>query len=313
MLSKIWPLLKRTWAEFSADNALSRGAAIAYYTIFAIGPVLLIIVAMVGLFLGRKAASGAVADQLQGLMGEQSAAAIQSMIQSADHTGASITATIIGVVTLLITASGVFTEMQSSLNAIWKATPNHGTVGNLVRARAASLGLVMALGFLLLVSLVISAALQAIGTYFTGLLPGAHVLLALLNVVVSFALVAAMFAAIYKVLPDKKVTWHDVTVGALATAVLFTIGKFLIGLYIGKAAVASSYGAAGALIVVLLWIYYSAQIFLFGAEFTKVFAQTFGSHSIGADGDRAAESAATSAHPGLAKLQGDLAASVNRD
>lgn len=307
MLKQAWPLLKRTGAEFVADNALSRGAAIAYYTIFSIGPVLLIVIAMMGLFLGRQAAQGDVVDQLSGLMGEQGADAIQTMIVSADRTGASTWATIIGVVTLLVTASGVFSEMQSSLNAIWKAEPNahHGTVTRMVRARAVSLGLVMGLGFLLLVSFLLSAGISALSYYIETSLPGGHLLFAGLNIAVSFLLEAAMFAAIYKVLPDNQVTWRDVGIGAVATAVLFTAGKFLIGLYIGSSRAATSYGAAGALIIVLLWIYYSAQIFLFGAEFTKVYAETFGSRATGDGG-------ASSSHPKIEELRGKLADAAPR-
>lgn len=310
MLRQAWPLLKKTGSEFMADNALSRGAAIAYYTIFSLGPVLLIVVAMIGLFLGRKAAQGQIVGELSGMMGQQSADAIQSMIASADKTGASTWATVIGVVTLLVTASGVFSEMQASLNTIWKADPSkhHGTVSRMVRARAAGLGLVMALGFLLLVSFVISAGLSAAARYAEGYLPGGHLLFQLVNLAVSYALISAMFAAIYKVLPDKDVRWRDVGIGALATAALFTLGKFLISLYIGTTGAASSYGAAGALIVILLWIYYSAQIFLLGAEFTKVYAETFGSHSIGDAGDRADEPSAVEpgSHPKITELRAKL-------
>lgn len=174
----------------------------------------------------------------------------------------------------MATASGVFGEMQSALNAIWKAKPHGGTVSQVVRARAASLGLVAALGFLLLVSLVISAALTAFGTYLNALLPFGKIIVEALNVLVSLTLISILFAAIYKVLPDRPIDWRDVIVGAVVTAVLFTVGKSLIGWYIGSSAVASIYGAAGALIVLLLWVYYSAQIFLIGAEFTKVYANS---------------------------------------
>jgi membrane protein len=182
----------------------------------------------------------------------------------------------VGATTLLITASGVFGEMQSALNAIWKAQPQGTTVSRLVRARAASLGLVAALGFLLLVSLVISAILSGLSSYISAVLPFGALILQILNFVISFALISVLFAAIYKVLPDAKLSWADVLVGAVVTALLFNVGKFLIGLYLSHSAVASSYGAAGALIIVLLWIYYSAQIFLLGAEFTKIYASRRG-------------------------------------
>lgn len=276
-----WALLKRTASDYINDDCLSRGAAIAYYTIFSIAPVLVIVIAVAGLVFGADAARGAIADQLSGMMGRQSADALNSMVKSAGNKGAGTIATIIGLVTLLITATGVFTEMQSSLNVIWKAEPKGSTVGRLVRVRLASLGLVMSLGFLLLVSLVVSAGLQAVGTWLKAFVPGTQFLLQGVSFAISFLLITVLFAAIYKALPDKPLTWHDVMIGAVATSFLFTIGKFLISLYIGSSQVASSYGAAGALMVVLLWIYYSAQIFLLGAEFTKAFAERHGSHADG--------------------------------
>ena len=279
-MRRLWPVLKAAAYSFIQDDALSRGAAIAYYTIFAIGPVLLIVVAMVGLFFGRAAAQGAIVGQLAGLMGKQSADVVQSLIESAARARVSWIATLIGVVTLIITASGVFGELQSSLNIIWKAPPpKSGTVTNLLKARALGLGLVAAMGFLLLVSLVVSAALAALATYVTGVMPEMETLLIGANFVVSFALISVMFAAIYKILPDKRIEWGDVGIGAVSTALLFTIGKGLIALYLGSSSVASSYGAAGSLLVTLLWIYYSAQIFLFGAEFTKAYAETHGSRA----------------------------------
>ncbi len=196
---------------------------------------------------------------------------------SAASKSSGIVATIIGITTLVITASGVFGEMQTALNAIWKAKPIGTTVSRLIRARAASLGLVAALGFLLMVSLVVSTALTAFGNYLDSVLPFGKLILTVLNVVVSLMLISFLFAAIYKVLPDRSLEWGDVVVGAVVTAVLFTVGKSLISWYIGSSAVASSFGAAGALIVLLLWVYYSAQIFLLGAEFTKVYANRHGS------------------------------------
>jgi membrane protein len=181
------------------------------------------------------------------------------------------------VVTLLITATGAFGEIQSTLNLIWDAKPQAG-LSRLVRVRIASLGLIVTLGFLMLVSLVISAGLAAVGNYLNALFPGAHVLLIVANLVLSLVLLAAVFAAVFKVLPDKQIAWRDVVIGALATALLFTIGRSLIGLYIGSSHIASGYGAAGSLIVLLVWIYYSSLIFLLGAEFTRVYAETIGSY-----------------------------------
>jgi membrane protein len=277
MLANGWRILRDSVQGFIADEALSRGAAIAFYSVTSIGPLLVIVVAIAGLAFGQDAAQGAIVGQLTGLMGKQSAEFLQAAIKGASSPSAGITATIIGLVTLLLTATAVFGEMQAALNAIWKAEPRRDTVTRLIRARASSLGLVAALGFLLLISLVISAAISALSDWISAAVPFGALLLQAVNFLVSLALIAVLFTAIYKVLPDVALEWHDVIVGGVATAVLFTIGKTLIGLYIGSSAVASSYGAAGALIVVLLWIYYSAQIFLLGAEFTKAYARAKGS------------------------------------
>ncbi len=276
MFGTIWNTLKETFGDYIEDNCLSRGAAIAYYTILSIGPVLVICIAIAGLVFGQEAAQGAMVGQLQGLMGDQAAELIQTMIKSASDKSSGIIATVLGVGTLLVTASGVFGEMQSSLNAIWKAEPKGGVTA-ILKARAASLGLVATMGFLLLVSLVVSAGLHALGDYLNAFLPGAELLLQVLNFLISLAMVSALFAAIYKILPDRQLSWKDVGVGAVATAFLFTVGKTLIGLYIGSSSIASSYGAAGAFVIVLVWIYYSSQIFLLGAEFTKVWAAHHGS------------------------------------
>ncbi len=295
MLSKAWTLVKETVMAFIDDNALSRGASIAFYTVTSIAPVLFIVVAIAGLVFGEDAARGAIAAQLGGLMGQQSAELLQTAIKGASNRSSGILASVIGFVTLLVTASGVFGEMQTALNEIWKAQPKGSTVSQLLKARALSLGLVGALGFLLLVSLVISAMLTALGDFVNARLPFGSVLLSGLNFGLSFVMIAVLFAAIYKVLPDRRLAWRDVIVGAVATAFLFTIGKSLIGLYIGSSTIASSYGAAGALIVVLLWIYYSAEIFLLGAEFTKVYASRHGSASGRAAGMAARAEEATAA------------------
>jgi membrane protein len=276
MFGRIWRLLRDSVQAFIADDALSRGASISFYTITSVGPVLFIVVAIAGLAFGEDAARGAIASQLSELMGRASADLVQTAVQSASGKSSGILASVVGATTLLITASGVFGEMQSALNAIWKTQPQGTTVSRLVRTRAASLGLVAALGFLLLVSLVISALLSGLSSYISAMLPFGALILQILNFVISFALISVLFAAIYKVLPDARLSWADVLVGAVVTALLFSVGKFLIGLYLGHSAVASSYGAAGALIVVLLWIYYSAQIFLLGAEFTKIYASRRG-------------------------------------
>src|SRR5437764_2409578 len=280
MFAKAWNLIKDTVSGFMANEALSRAAAIAYFTIFSIAPLLLVVIAIAGLVFGREAAQAAIMGQFSGLMGKGSGDALGSMLQSAGSQSqkSGTIATIIGLVTLLITASGAFGEIQSSLNKIWKAQPKAGLT-RLVRARIASMGLVMTLGFLLVVSLAVSAGLAALGHWVEGVFPGAKVLMAVVSVVITLVLLSAVFAAIYKFLPDKPIAWRDVIVGAVATAILFTIGKSLIGIYIGRMNVAESYGTAGSLIVILLWIYYSTVTFLLGAEFTCVYAERFGCHA----------------------------------
>jgi membrane protein len=280
MLAKIWDLIKDTVAGFLNDEALSRAASIAYFTIFSIAPLLLIVIAVAGLVFGREAAQAAIMGQFSGLMGKGSGDALQSMLQSAGSQSqkSGTIATIIGVVTLLITASGAFGEIQTALNKIWKAEPKAGLT-RLVRARIASMGLVMTLGFLLVVSLAVSAGIAAFGHWMEGSFPGAKVLMAIVNFVITLALLSVVFAAIYKFLPDKQIAWRDVAVGAVVTALLFTIGKSLIGIYIGSTNIAESYGTAGSLIVILVWIYYSTVTFLLGAEFTRAYAERFGSHA----------------------------------
>jgi membrane protein len=275
---RAWALVRDTVEGFVADEAMTRGAAIACYTLFSLAPLLFIATAIAGLAFGEEAVHEAVAAQLRALVGREGAAAVHAMVRGADpeagaRRGGGGAATLVGAGVLLLTASGVFAELQSALNAIWRAEPPRGlSVSYLVRARALSLGLVAATGFLLLVSLLVSAALAALAAQIGGLLPGAALLLRALGFAASFLLTAALFAAIYKVLPDRRLGWRDVAVGAAATAFLFTLGKGLIGWYIGGSGAVAGYGAAGALVVVLLWVYYSAQIFLLGAEFTRAWA-----------------------------------------
>ncbi|MBX6373386.1 MAG: YihY/virulence factor BrkB family protein [Acetobacteraceae bacterium] len=283
---RIWALARDTAEGFIADEALTRGAAIAYYTVFSLAPLLLIATAIAGLAFGEEAVQGAIAEQMRGLVGDQAADAVQAMIRGAATSGSGGLATAIGIGTLLVTASGVFGELQSALNAIWKTAEQEISVSRLLRAKAASIGLVAATGFLLLVSLLVSAGLAALGAWLGGALPEALMLVRALNFIVSFALITALFAAIYKILPERSLAWSDVAIGAAATAFLFTIGKTLIGLYIGRTAFASTFGAAGALLVLLLWVFYSAQIFLLGAEFTRAWASREGSRRAAPVGPR---------------------------
>jgi membrane protein len=273
MLSALWRLIKISVLGFIEDDTLSHGAAMAFYAATSLAPILLIVIAVAGLAFGRDAAQNAVVGQLSGLLGPESAKTLQTAIISASGKSAGVWATLLGGVTLLITASGVFGEMQASLNVIWKAKPKGGTISRLLRARGelrASGGIRFSPDRLSGVS----AALTALGGLINMHLPFGAALLSTLNGAISFALLTLLFAAIYKVLPDRPLHWKDVWVGATVTAALFTIGKSLIGWYIGSSAVASSYGAAGALIVVLLWVYYSSQVFLLGAEFTRAYEST---------------------------------------
>jgi membrane protein len=275
----LWQLVRDSVSAWIDDFAPSMGAAISYYTVFSIAPLLLIVIAVAGLVLGREAASGQIFAQLQGLLGDEGATAIQGMVESASLSGKSLFATAIGVVTLIIGATTVFTELQSALDRIWEspAAEKKEGIWSLLRSRVLSFGMILAIGFLLLISLVLSAALSALGSWWAPMFGGWEILLQVVNLVVSLVVVTLLFAMIYKFLPRAKIGWHDVWIGAAATALLFTLGKFLIGLYIGKSSVASGFGAAGSLVIVLVWVYYSAQIFLLGAEFTWVYAFRHGS------------------------------------
>jgi len=234
-----WTLIKNSVFAFIEDEALSRGAAMAFYAVTSLAPILLIVIAIAGLVFGHDAAQAAIIAQMSGLMGKSSADMLQSAIQSASGTTSGTLGTIIGVIMLLVTASGVFGEMQSALNAIWKTKSKASTTSRLIRARAASLGLVCALGFLLIISLVMSAGIAAVGDIVTGFLPFGKLILGVLDVLISFLLLAVMFAAIYKLLPDRKLEWRDVIVGACVTSALFSAGKSLIGWYLGSSSVAS--------------------------------------------------------------------------
>lgn len=273
----LWGMLKQTFNDWSNDKVPRLGAALAYYTVFAIVPLLIIIIAIIGLVFGQEAAQSYILNQIAGLVGEQSANAIKDMIERADQPSTGIVATLIAVVTLLFGASGLFGQLQDALNTIWgvELKPGRGIWG-LIRDRFLSFMAVLGTGFLLLVSLVLSAGLSAFGKWFGSWLPAPELVLQALNFVISFGVITVLFAMMFKLLPDARIAWSDVWVGAMITALLFTLGKFLIGLYLGKSDVGSAYGAAGSLVIVLIWVYYSAQILLFGAEFTQVYANTSG-------------------------------------
>jgi membrane protein len=271
-------LIKESFKGWKDDGALDLGAALAYYTIFSLAPLLLIVTAVAGLVWGREAVQGQLVGQMQGIVGPQGGQAIQTMVANAGKEGSGVLATIIGLVTILFGATGVFVQLQSALDRIWNVEPKPGGgIWSFIRTRMISFGMILGVGFLLLVSLVVTAAVAAAGKWATSLLPGGETLVNILTFAVSFALITLLFAMIYKVLPDVEIAWRDVWIGAAVTALLFTIGKFLIGLYLAHSTVASTYGAAGSLVVLLLWIYYSSQILFLGAEFTQVYATRYGS------------------------------------
>ncbi len=279
LIRQAWWLTRDAVKAWIDDFAPSMGAALAYYTIFSLAPMLIIVIAIAGFFFGQEAAQGEIVQQLHGIMGPTGASAVEGLLKSASEPGQGIIAAALGVLTLVIGATAVFGELQSALDRIWKVpvATDSGGIWKLLRKRILSFGMVMGLGFMLLVSLILSAALAALGKWWGNVLGGWGFVLEGLNLVVSFAVITGLFAMIYKFMPRASIPWRDVWVGSGVTAMLFTIGKFLIGLYLGKTNMASGFGAAGSLVILLVWIYYSAQIFLLGAEFTWVFAQRHGS------------------------------------
>jgi len=276
-LKQGWQLTKSAVQAWSDDYAPSMGAALSYYTLFSIAPLLLIVISVAGMIFGEKAVQGELTGSLQFLMGEEGARAVEGLLSSVSEPKEGIIATVIGIFVLLLGATTVFGELQNALDRIWRAPARKdaSSLWRLLRSRLLSFGMILGMAFLLMVSLVLDAVLQAFGKIWgTGAFEAIG---QALNMVVGFAITTTIFAMIYKMLPRAKVAWPDVWVGAVVTAALFTLGKFLISLYIGRSAVASSFGAAGSLVVVMIWVYYSAQIFLLGAEFTWVYAHARGS------------------------------------
>lgn len=276
-----WALVRDTYQEWQADKVPRLAAALAYYTIFSIAPLLIVVIAVAGFAFGTEAVTGRLYGDIQGLVGEDAALTIQEIIANSSRPSDNMLATIIGVVTLLLGAGGVFGQLQEALNTVWGVEPKPGQgILEIVKDRFFSFTMVLGVGFLLLVSLVISTVISAVNTFAASLLPGSEFLFQILNQVISFVVITFLFGMIYKVLPDVKIEWRDVWVGAAITALLFTIGKFLIGLYLGNSSISSTYGAAGSFAVILVWIFYSAQILLFGAEFTQVYAKRYGSRIV---------------------------------
>jgi membrane protein len=264
-------ILKQSFHAWSEDNISRWSAALSYYTVFSIAPLLLIAISIAGLIFGTEVASGALFHQISGLLGEQAASTIQTIVQNTNKQSTNIITSVIGIITLLLGASGVFGQLKEALNHIWKVErkPSIG-IWAIIRDRFLSFSMVLVIGFLLLVSLVLSAGISTLNQFFSQYLPFSRIFLEGINFLVSLGIVTVLFAAIFKVLPDVRLGWKDVLVGGLVTSILFTIGKTALGIYIGQSGFTSTYGAAAALIIELVWVYYTTQILLFGAEFTKV-------------------------------------------
>ena len=287
-------LLKATFLAWRADNASQQAAALAFYTLFSLAPVLIIGIAIAGAVFGEKAAQGEIFDQVRGMVGDSSAEAIEALIESASKPHAGLAATIIGVAAMLVGATAAFAQLRTGLNTVWHvmARPGRGVMGE-IQNRFISFLMVLAIGALLLLSLAVSISFSALTNMLSGFLPVIPYMGRFWSFVGSFAIAILLFAMIFKILPEAKVAWSDVWIGSIATSLLFTVGKVLIGLYLGRKSVSSAYGAAGSLIVVFFWVYYSAQILFFGAEFTRVYSERYGTRIVpGRGGVWAGESAA---------------------
>jgi membrane protein len=272
----LFELLKETLKRCHHHNVPRLGASLAYYTAFSIAPLLLLTISAAGLIFGQEASEGKIVRELGVIMGSHSADALQTLIRNSSRASSGLLATLVGTLMLLVGASGVMVELKDALNLIWEVK-GHTGLRAFFRDRFLSLGMILAIGFLLLVSLFISAALAALGRYFQYVLPLPEALLQITNFIIAFGVIVILFATIFKALPDAKIKWRDVWVGAGLTSFLFSVGKSVLGIYLGKGIVGSSYGAAGSVFVTLLWVYYSAQVLYVGAEFTKVFADRYGS------------------------------------
>ncbi|MBD2088632.1 YihY/virulence factor BrkB family protein [Microcoleus sp. FACHB-1515] len=282
-LKRLISLLKETVKEWNEDKASRLAAALAYYTVFSLAPLLILVIAIAGAILGEQAAEGQLVGQIRGLVGQDAAELISTAIRGANRPGESsgLFPSLVSIAILLFGATGVFVQLQESLNTIWEVAPKPGRqVKGFLQQRFLSFGMILVIAFLLLISLVISAVLAALNSYMSSLLPGVDFLWIVLNWVISLGVITFLFALIFKFLPDVEITWRDVAIGAFITAILFSIGKTLIGIYLGNSSFSSTYGAAGSLVVILAWVFYSAQILFFGAEFTQVYARRYGSRIV---------------------------------
>ena len=285
-IKRTFRLLKETFQEWNDDKASRLAAALAYYTVFSLAPLLVIVLAIAGFFFDQGTVQEQVTAQIQSMMGPDSADLVTTALENANRPGqnSSLIASIISIVLLIFGASGVFAQLQQSLNVVWdvEAKPDNAAKG-FIRQRLLSFAMVLTIGFLLAVSLVLSTVLSALSAYMTDLLPGLDSLWQLVNFALSLGILTLLFALMYKYVPDVEISWGDVWFGAAITSLLFTIGKFALGLYLGNSGFASTYGAAGSVIIILAWVYYSAQILFFGAEFTQVYARRYGSRIVPSD------------------------------
>jgi membrane protein len=273
----VWALLKTTGSDFMDDNALRLAAALAYYALLSLAPLVVIAIAIAGFAVDEQSARGAIAHELGNVVGAQGGEAVETIVRSAQAPTTGVLSSIAGIVVLLFGASGVFTELQGALDTIWEVAPKPGRgIKGLIRDRLFSFAMVMGVAFLLLVSMILTAGLGAVGHFLGSTLPGGEAVWQIVNFLISLGVIGALFAVMFKTVPDAKVDWRDAWIGGLVTAVLFSIGKFLIALYLGKSSVSSAYGAAGSLVLLVIWVYYSACILLIGAEFTQVYANRFG-------------------------------------
>jgi membrane protein len=304
-LKNCWVLVKETFSEWNSDNAPRLGAALSYYTIFSLAPVVIVVIAVAGMFLGHDAAQGKIAAQLTGLFGKEAAEFVQTAVINVNKQGNGLVASAVGIVILLAGATGVMIELKGALNIVWKVLPKPGGFKRFFLVRMLSLALVLSLGFLLLVSLVFSALLEGAMHLMGDFMDRWALFGYLINYGVSVGVIALFFALTFKALPDAKIAWKDVWVGATLTSVLFHLGKYGIAVYIGRAGVASTFGAAGSLAALLVWIYYSSQIVLLGAEFTRSYANRFGTHVVPSD------DAVVAPHAASARLAAEKAAKLH--
>jgi membrane protein len=276
----IWSLLKETFSQWLGHNAQKLGASLAFYTTLSLAPLLVLAVAIAGFVFGDEAARGQIVWQIQDFIGRDAAKVVEDLLQNARKPEIGSVATVLGLFTLFFAASGVFAELRDSLDTIWGVRPPWSGIVPEIKSRFFSFAMVLGVGFLLVVSLLFSAGVAAAGKYFGDRLPAPASALTALNIAVSFVFITVLFAMIYKIIPHARIAWGDVWIGAAVTSLLFGFGKFLIGVYLAQAAIGSAFGAAGSLVIMILWVYYSAQIFFFGAEFTQVYANRYGSHVV---------------------------------